>query len=135
MPKTAGGWIDLGGADEHKPAKDGSVEAWGRSPGNPVGGWYGRKKGLRGRVYGRPSWKSSACASSSPTEEQSNACKIDLGGRAAGLAEPPDCGLRSAPSPSRGTPPPAPPPRGRPGSPRGQGGARCLRRRPAHRGS
>jgi len=25
------------------------VEAWGRSPANPVGGWYGLKKGLRGR--------------------------------------------------------------------------------------
>jgi hypothetical protein len=42
-------WMPLGGADEQKPAPDGSVEAWGRSPGNPVGGWYGLKKGLRGR--------------------------------------------------------------------------------------
>jgi hypothetical protein len=42
-------WVELGGADEQKPAKEGSVEAWGRSPGNPVGGWYGLKKGLRGR--------------------------------------------------------------------------------------
>ncbi|GDX53321.1 hypothetical protein LBMAG27_23680 [Bacteroidota bacterium] len=41
--------MDLGGADEQKPAKDGTVEAWGRSPKNPVGGWYGLKKGLRGR--------------------------------------------------------------------------------------
>ena len=41
--------MDLGGADEQKPAKDGSVEAWARSPANPVGGWYGLKKGLRGR--------------------------------------------------------------------------------------
>ncbi len=56
MLKTAGGWIDLGGADEQKPAKAGSVEAWGRSPANPVGGWYGLKKGLRGRfgVYVPP---------------------------------------------------------------------------------
>jgi hypothetical protein len=31
------------------PRAEGSVEAWGRSPENPVGGWYGLKKGLRGR--------------------------------------------------------------------------------------
>ena len=49
-------WVELGGADEQKPAKAGSVEAWGRSPGNPMGGWYGLKKGLRGRfgVYVPP---------------------------------------------------------------------------------
>lgn len=44
-----GDWVPLGGADEQKPAPDGSVEAWGRSESNPVGGWYGLKKGLRGR--------------------------------------------------------------------------------------
>lgn len=44
-----GDWMPLGNADEQKPAADGSVEAWGRSPHNPVGGWYGLKKGLRGR--------------------------------------------------------------------------------------
>lgn len=44
-----GDWIELGSADEQKPAKEGTVEAWGRSPKNPVGGWYGLKKGLRGR--------------------------------------------------------------------------------------
>lgn len=44
-----GDWMALGNADEQKPAADGSVEAWGRSPNNPVGGWYGLKKGLRGR--------------------------------------------------------------------------------------
>ena len=44
-----GDWIDLGSADEQKPAKDGTVEAWARSAGNPVEGWYGLKKGLRGR--------------------------------------------------------------------------------------
>ena len=49
MLKEAGDWIELGGADEQKPAKEGTVEAWGRSPKNPVGGWYGLKKGLRGR--------------------------------------------------------------------------------------
>src|SRR3954469_12347285 len=29
MLKAAGGWVPLGGADEQKPAPDGSVEAWG----------------------------------------------------------------------------------------------------------
>ena len=47
--KEHGDWIDLGSADEQKPAKDGTVEAWGRSESNPNGGWYGLKKGLRGR--------------------------------------------------------------------------------------
>jgi hypothetical protein len=42
-------WMPLGSADEQKPAAEGTVEAWGRSPDNPVGGWYGLKKGLRGR--------------------------------------------------------------------------------------
>ena len=42
-------WVELGSADEQKPAKDGTVEAWGRSETNPIGGWYGLKKGLRGR--------------------------------------------------------------------------------------
>ena len=45
----AGDWVELGGADAQKPAKEGTVEAWGRSEENPVGGWYGLKKGLRGR--------------------------------------------------------------------------------------
>ena len=49
MLKKHGDWMDLGGADEQKPAKDGTVEAWGRSENNPVKGWYGLKKGLRGR--------------------------------------------------------------------------------------
>jgi hypothetical protein len=44
-----GDWVPLGGADEQKPAPDGTVEAFGRSEDNPVGGWYGTKKGLRGR--------------------------------------------------------------------------------------
>lgn len=44
-----GDWVELGAADEQKPAKDGTVEAWGRSADNPRGGWYGMKKGLRGR--------------------------------------------------------------------------------------
>lgn len=49
MLKKHGGWMELGSADEQKPAKEGTVEAWGRSSKNPVGGWYGLKKGLRGR--------------------------------------------------------------------------------------
>jgi len=49
MLVAAGDWVPLGGADEQKPAPEGTVEAWGRSPENPVGGWYGLKKGLRGR--------------------------------------------------------------------------------------
>ena len=44
-----GDWLPLGGADEQKPAAEGTVEAWGRATDNPVGGWYGLKKGLRGR--------------------------------------------------------------------------------------
>src|ERR1700722_9907149 len=47
--KEHGDWVPLGSADEQKPAAEGTVEAWGRSAGNPVGGWYGMKKGLRGR--------------------------------------------------------------------------------------
>jgi len=49
MLKAHGDWMELGAADEQKPAKPGTVEAWGRSEENPVGGWYGLKKGLRGR--------------------------------------------------------------------------------------
>lgn len=49
MLKAHGDWMPLGSADEQKPAPPGTVEAWGRSPDNPVGGWYGLKKGLRGR--------------------------------------------------------------------------------------
>ncbi|MEZ4439276.1 MAG: hypothetical protein R3B72_09315 [Polyangiaceae bacterium] len=49
MLKRHGDWMPLGAADEGKPAAEGTVEAWGRSADNPVGGWYGMKKGLRGR--------------------------------------------------------------------------------------
>ncbi len=49
MLKKHGDWMPLGGADESKPAAEGTVEAWGRSPKNPVKGWYGLKKGYRGR--------------------------------------------------------------------------------------
>jgi len=49
MLKERGDWVELGSADEQKEAKAGTVEAWGRSPDNPIGGWYGLKKGYRGR--------------------------------------------------------------------------------------
>jgi hypothetical protein len=49
MLKDHGDWMPLGSADEQKPAAPGTVEAWARSTENPVGGWYGMKKGLRGR--------------------------------------------------------------------------------------
>ena len=51
-----GDWMPLGNADEQKPAKPDTVEAWARAEDNPVGGWYGQKKGLRGRfgVYVPP---------------------------------------------------------------------------------
>jgi hypothetical protein len=47
--RTQPGWVPLGAADEKKPASEGTVEAWGRSPDNPVGGWYGQRNGYRGR--------------------------------------------------------------------------------------
>ena len=49
MLEQRGDWMTLGSADEQKPAQEGTVEAWGRSGSNPLGGWYGTKKGLRGR--------------------------------------------------------------------------------------
>jgi hypothetical protein len=49
MLVKSGAWMQLGSADEQKPAAAGTVEAWARSPENPVKGWYGLKKGLRGR--------------------------------------------------------------------------------------
>lgn len=56
MLREAADWVPLGGKDEQKPAVDGTVEAWARSSSNPVRGWYGLKKGLRGRfaVYVPP---------------------------------------------------------------------------------
>jgi hypothetical protein len=49
MLKAHGDWMPLGSSDEGKPAKEGTVEAWGRAKDNPVGGWYGLRKGFRGR--------------------------------------------------------------------------------------
>jgi hypothetical protein len=50
MLAAHGDWMPLGAADEQKEPAAGTVEAWGRSPTNPVGGWYGQRKGYRGRV-------------------------------------------------------------------------------------
>ncbi len=47
--REQGDWVPLGAADEQKPAAEGTVEAWGRSESNPVGRWYGTRKGYRGR--------------------------------------------------------------------------------------
>lgn len=47
--REQGDWVQLGAADEGKSAAEGTVEAWGRSEANPVGGWYGLRKGYRGR--------------------------------------------------------------------------------------
>ncbi len=49
MLKARDGWVELGYADEGKPVKEGSVEAWARDPSNPVGGYYGLRKNYRGR--------------------------------------------------------------------------------------
>lgn len=49
MLVARGDWVPLGNADEQKPAPEGSVEAWARSAENPLGGWYGLRKGYRGR--------------------------------------------------------------------------------------
>lgn len=49
MLTSRGDWVPLGSADEQKPAAAGTIEAWARSSDNPIGGWYGLKKGLRGR--------------------------------------------------------------------------------------
>ena len=49
MLEEHGDWMELGSADENKPAKDGTLEAWARAESNPVGGWYGLRKGYRGR--------------------------------------------------------------------------------------
>ena len=56
MLEARGEWMPLGAADEQKPVAEGTVEAWARSDDNPVSGWYGLKKGLRGRfgVYVPP---------------------------------------------------------------------------------
>jgi hypothetical protein len=49
MLKARADWVALGNADEGKPVQPGTVEAWARDPKNPVGGYYGLRKGYRGR--------------------------------------------------------------------------------------
>jgi hypothetical protein len=49
MLAVHGDWMDLGAADEQKEPSAGTVEAWGRAADNPVGGFYGTRKGYRGR--------------------------------------------------------------------------------------
>lgn len=49
MLKKHGDWMELGSKDEKQEAVEGTVEHWARSPKNPIGGWYGLKKGFRGR--------------------------------------------------------------------------------------
>ena len=49
MLKAKGDWMELGNADEGKPVKPGTIEAWAREESNPVGGYYGLRKGYRGR--------------------------------------------------------------------------------------
>ena len=69
MLREHGEWMDLGSADENKPAKEGTLEAWARAETNPVGGWYGLRKGYRGgsRCTCRRCWSTSASSSSSTT--------------------------------------------------------------------
>lgn len=50
MLKAHGDWMPLGSKDEKAESKEGTVEHWGRAPDNPIGGWYGTRKGYRGRV-------------------------------------------------------------------------------------
>lgn len=62
--RVQGDWVLLGAADENKPAPADTVEAWGRSADNPVGGWYGLRKGYRGRfgMYVPPLLEALGCA-------------------------------------------------------------------------
>lgn len=83
MLKAHGDWMDLGGADEQKEAKAGTVEAWGRSESNPVGGWYGLKKGLRGRfgVYVPPLMEALGLAElTHEAKKQQNARHLNFSG-------------------------------------------------------
>ena len=49
MLRERGDWMALGAADESKEPAAGTVEAWGRASDDPVGGFYGLRKGYRGR--------------------------------------------------------------------------------------
>ena len=50
MLNDLGDWMPMGSKDEKVDTKDGTLEHWGRSADNPIGGWYGLKKNFRGRV-------------------------------------------------------------------------------------
>ena len=64
-------WVELGSADEQKAAKEGTVEAWARSRENPLGGWYGLRRGCgdASACICRPCWNSSGSPRSSTTHE------------------------------------------------------------------
>ncbi len=100
MLESRGDWVPLGNADEQKPAAEGTVEAWGRSPDNPVGGWYGLKKGVRGRFgnYVPPVLEALDLAE---VEHNPRNNRMRARSSAARLEEPPDGdprpGLRRAP--------------------------------------
>lgn len=49
MLKQHGDWMEMGSKDEKQDTQEGTVEHWARSASNPVGGWYGLRKGYRGR--------------------------------------------------------------------------------------
>jgi hypothetical protein len=77
MLREHGGWMELGSADENKPAKEGTLEAWARAASNPVGGWYGLRKGYRGRLpcMWRPCSNTSDSSSWS-TSQRTTACAL-----------------------------------------------------------
>ena len=49
MLRKHGDWMELASKDEKQDTKEGTVEHWGRDANNPIGGWYGLRKGYRGR--------------------------------------------------------------------------------------
>jgi hypothetical protein len=65
MLKSKGDWVVLGSADEQKPAAEGTVEAWGRSPNNPIGGWYAHRS-VRQRIRSESQAEKPADDSTSP---------------------------------------------------------------------
>jgi len=80
MLKANGDWMPLGSADEQKPAAEGTVEAWGRSPKNPVGGWYGAPQGLTAGGLGytcRPCSRPSARRGSSTAQRTTGCARLD----------------------------------------------------------
>ena len=76
--KAQGDWVPLGGADEQKPAPEGTVEAWGRSEANPVGGWYGTRRRASRPVRRLPAAaaRGARASSSSSTTRRTTACAL-----------------------------------------------------------